>query len=123
MQTDTILQFFTPFIQREIMKLSKELSNTWDFRQFEDGMMNLINQLEAILTVCILEDLLSDPSFLKLLQLLGSKLGMRFQEYRTLRIRLCNGLQATIATPYFLKTKPKRGRKKKGQMVGGSIWA
>ncbi len=118
MQTDTILQLFAPFIQKEIAKLSEELSNTWDFRQFEDGMMNLMNQLEAILTVCILEDCLSDPAFLTLLKLLGSKLGMRFQEYRTLRIRLCNGLRVTISSPYFLKTKPKRGRKKRAKWPG-----
>ncbi len=94
MQTDTILQLFAPFIQKETAKLSKELSNTWDFRQFEDGMMKLMNQLEAILTMCVLEDCLSDPVFLMLLKLLGGKLGMRFQEYRTLRIRLCNGLRS-----------------------------
>jgi len=114
MQTDTILQLFAPFIQKEIAKLSEELSTTWDFRQFENGMMKLMNQLEAILTACILEDCLSDPAFLRLLKLLGGKLGMHFQEYRTFCIRLCNGLQVTISSPYFLKTKPKRGRKRKG---------
>jgi len=123
MQTDTILQLFAPFIQKEIAKLSEELSNTWDFRQFEDGMMKLMHQLEAILTVCILEECLSDPAFLIRLKLLGGKLGMRFQGYRTLCIRLCNGLQVTISSPYFLKTKPKRGRKKKGQMAVANIWA
>ncbi len=114
MQTDIILQLFTPYIQKETAKLSEELRNTWDFRQFEDGMMKLMSQLEALLTMCILEECLSDPAFLIQLQLLGGKLGMHFKEYRTLRIRLCNGLQVTVSTPYFLKTKSKRGRKKKG---------
>ena len=122
MQINTILQLFTPFIQRETVKLSEELSNTWDFRQFEDGMTKLTNQLEAILIMCILEDCLSNPAFLMRLKLLGGKLGMRFKEYRTIRVRLCSGLQLIITTPYFLKTKAKRGRKKKAQMDGGSIW-
>ena len=114
MQTDTILQLFTPYIQREIARLSEELSKTWDFRQFEDDLMKLMNQLEACLIKYILEYHLTDPSVLTRLKLLGGKLGLKFKEYRTLRIRLSSGLQITVTTPYFLRAKPKRGRKKKG---------
>ena len=122
MQTETILQLFTPYIQKEIAKLSKELNETWDFRQFEDGMIKLINQLEACLIACVLEDCLTNSDFLARLKLLGGKLGMRFKEYRTIRVRLCSGLHLSITTPYFLKTKSKRGRKKEVQMGGGGIW-
>jgi len=118
MQTDLIVQFFTPYIQKEIERLSKQLSKTLDFRQFEDGMRKLMNQLEACVTVRILEEYLINPDFLMQLKKLAGKLGMKFKEYRTLRIRLGNGLQITISTPYFIKAKPKRGRKKKGQMGG-----
>ncbi len=121
MQTDFIIQFFTPYIQRETAQLSKQLGETLDFRQFEDGMKKLMNQLEACITVCVLEEWLTNPDFLMQLKRVGGKLGMRFKEYRTLRIRLGNGLEITITTPYFIKTKPKRGRKKKGQMDGESI--
>lgn len=116
MQTDQIIQFFTPYLQRETARLSKQLGETLDFRQFEDGMRNLMNQLEACVTVCILQECLINPDFLMQLKRLAGKLGMKFKEYRTLRIRLGNGLQITISTPYFIKAKPKRGRKKKGQM-------
>lgn len=114
MQIETILQYFVPYIQKEIAKLSEELSKTWDFRQFEDEMMKLMNEVEASLIECVLEERLTEPAFLIQLKLLGGKLGMRFKEYRTIRIRLCSGLQVTIRTPYFLKAKPKRGRKKRG---------
>lgn len=114
MQTETILQYFVPYIQKEIAKLSEELSKTWDFRQFEDEMMKLMNQLEACLIMCVLEERLTDPAFLMQLKLLGGKLGMRFKEYRTIRVRISSGLQLTITSPYFLKAKPKRGRKKRG---------
>ncbi len=122
MQTETILQLFTPYIQKEVAELSKELNETWDFRQFEDGMIKLTNQLEACLIACVLDNCLTSADFLEQLKLLGGKLGMYFKEYRTIRIRLCNGLQLNITTPYFLKTKPKRGRKKEAQMGGGGIW-
>lgn len=114
MQTEIILQYFALYIQKEIAKLSEELSQTWDFREFEDETMKLMNQLEACLIMCVLEERLTGPDFLAQLKLLGGKLGMRFKEYRTIRIRLCSGLQLTITTPYFLKAKPKRGRKKRG---------
>ncbi len=122
MQTETILQLFIPYIQKEIAKLSKELNETWDFRQFEDGMIELMNQLEACLIACVLADCLTNPDFLERLKLLGGKLGMRFKEYRTIRVRLCSGLQLIVTTPYFLKTKPKRGQKKEAQMDGENIW-
>jgi len=123
MQTDLIIQFFTPYIQRETAQLSKQLSETLDFRQFEDGMKKLMSQLEACITVCVLEECLINADFMMQLKRLAGKLGMHFKEYRTLRVRLGNGSQITIMTPYFIKTKPKRGRKKKGQMGGESILA
>ena len=122
MQTETILQLFTPYIQREVAKLSEELSKTWDFKQFEEGVMKLMNQLEACLILNVLEEWLTEPDFLLQLKRLAGKLGMHFKEYRTLRVRLCSGLQLTISTPYFIKTKSKRGRKKEDQMGGENIW-
>ncbi len=122
MHIDTSLQLFTPYIQKEMAKLAEELSETWDFRQFEDGVMKLINQLEACLIACVLENCLTSLDFLERLKLLGGKLGLRFKEYRTIHIRLCNGLQLAITTPYFIKAKPKRGRKKEVQMDGASTW-
>ncbi len=121
MQTNSIIQFFTPYIQRETAQLAKQLSKTLDFRQFEDGMQKLMNQLTACITAYALEEWLTNPTFLVQLKSVGSKLGMHFKEYRTLRMRLGSGLHITITTPYFIKTKPKRGRKKKGEMGGESI--
>jgi len=71
--------------------------------------------------MCVLEEYLTDFDFLMQLKKLAGKLGMRFKEYRTLHIRVGNGLQISMTTPYFIKAKPKRGRKKRGQMGGGSI--
>lgn len=122
MRTETILQLFTPYIQRETVKLAEELNQTWDFKQFEERVMKLMNQLEACLIQFVLEEKLTDPAFLTQLKLLAGKLGMRFKEYVTLRIRLANGLQLSVATPYFIKVAPKRGQKKRGRMDGESIW-
>ena len=123
MQTDFIIQFFTSYIQRETARLAKQLSETYDFRQFEDGMRNLMNQFEACITMCVLNECLTNRDFLMQLKKLAGKLGMKFKEYRPLHVRLQNGLEIKITTPYFIKVKPKRGRKKRGQMGGVGIWA
>ena len=121
MQTNFIIQFFTPYIQRETTQLAKQLSETLDFRQYEDDMQKLMNQLTACITAYALEEQLTNPAFLARLKSIGGKLGMHFKEHRTLRIRLGSGLHITITTPYFIKTKPKRGPKKKEEMGGESI--
>ena len=50
MQTDTIVQLFTSFIQKEIAKISDNLSKSWDISQFKDDTTKLMNQLQACLT-------------------------------------------------------------------------
>ena len=114
MQTEIILQDLPFLIQQETEKLSAELGKTLSFREFEDAVMKLMYQIEAKIIETELENLLTSPNFLKRLKVLGGKLGMRFQEYRPLHIRLRNGLKIAISSPYFLKSKAKRGRKKKG---------
>ncbi len=39
---------------------------------------------------------------------------MRFKEYRTVTVYSATGRTMLIPTPYFVKAKPKRGRKKRG---------
>lgn len=114
MQTEIILQDLPLLIQQEIEKITAELGKTLNFREFEDAVMKLMYEIEAKIIERVLEDLLTAPDFLKRLKVLGGKLGMRFEEYRPLHIRLRNGLKIKISSPYFLKSKSKRGRKKKG---------
>ena len=98
MQTEIILQDLPHLIQQEIEKLSAELGKTLNFREFEDAVMKLMHQIEAKIIETELADLLTAPDFLKKLKVLGGKLGMRFQEYRPLHIRLRNGLTIKIAS-------------------------
>ena len=114
MRSDIILQVYSRYIQIEMTKLFAEFSETYDTRRFEAGVRKLTDELAACLLAVAINEILSRPDFLARLKVVGSKLGMRFKEYRFLRVRLANGIQVSIKTPYFLKAKPKRGRKKKG---------
>ena len=114
MRTDIILQVCSRYIQIEMTKLFAEYRKTFDSRRFEAGVRKLTDELAAWLLAAAINEILSNPDILERLKAMGSKLGMRFKEYRYLRVRLANGIQVSIRTPYFLKAKPKRGRKKKG---------
>jgi hypothetical protein len=73
-----------------------------------------MDELEACLLAMALNTNLGSRRFLEQLKAVGSQLGMRYKEYRTLQVRLQNGLEVTVKTPYFIKAEAKRGRKKKG---------
>jgi len=114
MQTKHILQLFMPYIQKEIENLTEKLKQTWNLKEFEEDVLKLMAHLEACLIGHIVDECLKDATFLDQLKVLAGKLGMKFKEYRPLQLHLSNGLQITIASPYFLKSTGKRGRKKKG---------
>ena len=114
MRTDLILHVYSRYIQIELSKLFEEFSQSWDMHRFEAGVRRLMDELEACLIAVALNRILSSQSFLEQLKVVGSALGMRYKEYRTLRVRLQNGREITLQTPYFIKAEAKRGRKKKG---------
>lgn len=120
MRTALILHVYSHYIQIELSKLFEEFSQTWDTQRLEEGVKRLADELAACLIAEALNEILVSKGFLERLKEVGSKGGMRFKEYRRLQVRLQNGIQVEIKTPYFLKATPKRGRKKKGPNGRGS---
>ena len=114
MRTDLILHVYSHYIQIELSKLFEEFSQTWDTHRFETGVRRLMDELEACLMAVALNAILASRRFVEQLKAVGSQLGMRYKEYRTLQVRLQNGIEVTLKTPYFIKAQGKRGRKKPG---------
>lgn len=112
MRIELILQVYSQYIQIEMTKLCAEFSETWDTARLEAGVSRLTDALAACLLAVAINEILARAAFLERLKAMGSKLGMRFKAYRLLWVRLQNGIEIEIRTPYFLKAK--RGRKKKG---------
>ena len=122
MRPETIIQIVTPYIQAKMEKLLAELNETWDTGQFEVGVSQIMDVVEACLIQIALNAHLAEEAKLKRLKELGGKLGMKFKEYRKLRVRLQSGQQIEVNSPYFIKTGRKRGRKNAVQMDVGGIW-
>lgn len=114
MRIEIILQWYSHYMQIEMSKLFEEYSKVWDTEQFERGIRKLVRELESCLIALAINQILSSDIFLANLKVVGGKLGMKYKEYRKVKVRLHNGMQVEIRTPYFIKAKAKRGRKKKG---------
>ena len=68
----------------------------------------------------MVEPLLIDAGYVERLKGLGGQRGLKFKEYRSVRVRLGTGQWITVKTAYFLKAQPKsRKRRAKRQRRGG----
>ena len=112
--TSLFLQTIAEFVKARIETLAQEMAATLDFATFEQEVNELMSQICTIIGAMKLNELLAAPEFLAQLKQLGARKGMRFKEYRTVTVYFATGKTALISTPYFVKAKPKKGRKKRG---------
>ena len=114
MITNLFLQAVTQSVKVRIETLTREMAETLDFATFEQELDELMRQVCTVISAIKLTDLLTSTEILAKLKQLGARKGMRFKEYRTITVYFATGKTALIPTPYFVKAKPKRGRKKRG---------
>ncbi|HIP71013.1 MAG TPA: hypothetical protein EYH05_06415 [Anaerolineae bacterium] len=120
MKTNLFLQAITQLVKVRIETLTQEMTETLDFATFEQELDELIRQVCTAISAIKLTELLASAEFLAQLKQLGARKGMRFKEYRTVTVYFATGKTALIPTPYFIKAKPKRERKKRGTNGRGS---
>ncbi len=114
MITDLFLQAIAHMVKERIETLSQEMVEMLDFATFEQELDELMGKVCTVISAIKLTELLASPEFLAKLKQLGAGKGMRFKEYRTVTVYFASGKTVLIPTPYFVKAKPKRGRKKRG---------
>ena len=120
MITNLFLQAVTQFVKVRIETLTQEMAETLDFATLEQELDELMRQVCTVISAIKLTELLTSAEFLAKLKQLGARKGMRFKEYRTITVYFATGKTTRIPTPYFIKAKPKRGRKKQGPNGRGS---
>ena len=120
MITNLFLQAVTQFVKGRIEKMSQEMTETLDLATFEQELDEMMCEVCTMMSAIKLTELLTSAEFLAKLKQLGARKGMRFKEYRTVTVYFATGKTALIPTPYFVKAKPKRGRKKRGPNGRGS---
>lgn len=120
MLTHLFLQAITQFVKERIETLAQEMTETLDFATFEQELDELMRQVYTVIAAIKLTEKLTSAEFLAQLKELGARKGMRFKEYRTVTVYFASGKTVRILTPYFIKAKAKRGRKKRGPNGRGS---
>jgi hypothetical protein len=114
----------------DIQKLQRAIDETLsNFQTHYDANRLIIDLRTALfstiedLIVSSIENLFSDPCFLKAVKKPAAKLGFRFKGFKPTSIRLLSGRSLPIESPYFAKALPKsrRGRKRKKRKTKSGI--
>jgi len=112
--TSLFVQVIGQFVKAKMEGLNRELEETLDFAAYERGLNEVMTAISGLIVSIQLSELYARMEFLEQLKVLGAAKGMRFKEYREVTLTLSNGQKIQVSTPYFLKARPKRGRKKRG---------
>jgi hypothetical protein len=109
-----ILQQFVEEIKEKESEWLDQLKGEFSYEEIEREILDLVSDLFTRLAGSLLEEVLEDGEILKKVRQFGGKLAYRFVGYQEVTLRLANGKQLKVRSPYFVKAKPKRGRKKRG---------
>lgn len=117
---EEILAQLSDTIKNKIGKWSDGLNKNFDFEVIEKGLSLLMNETSGQILQTMLNTFLGSDEILNELKRTGGRRGMKFKEYRKLKVRVYNGQSIEVTTPFFIKSGLKRGRKKRGPNGRGS---
>jgi len=106
------VQEFLAEMEAMVEEWRESLGQHLDFAGLEQAITARMNELGAELVKRVVEPLLVDEGYLKRLKRLGGQRGLRFKEYRAVRVRLGTGQWIEVQTAYFIKAQPKSGKKR-----------
>ncbi len=95
-----------------ILEIQADLAASLDWNACESSLRHALYEFIDQVLLTPLQDLLGDPQFLVALKKNAAKKGMRFCGYRKTSVRIFTGRTLSISSPYFVKAKSKRKRKR-----------
>ncbi len=110
---ETIVQDLARELEEKAAELGERLPSSLDFSELERVLKDTVDRHLSEMLGTIVGHLLTEKGFLERLKLLGGKLGMRFKEHRTVRLRLASGLWIEVRAAYFTKAAPKGRRRRR----------
>ncbi len=116
----TSIQELLAEMEATVAEWRELLAQHLDFAGLEQAITARLNELGAELVKQVVEPLLVEADYVERLKRLGGQRGLKFKEYRTVRVRLSTGQWIEVKTAYFVKAQPKsRKRRVKRQRRGG----
>ena len=110
---DDIIQDFARRLESRALEITSEFTQTLDFAGLEAALNEECAKLNAALQQAMLQALLLDEIFLELLKRYAGRCGKRFKEYRRITVTLSNGQRIEVDSPYFIKARASKKRRKK----------
>jgi hypothetical protein len=98
------------FLNSAIAKLAQDL----DFGKIEIELRKLLKDVGETLLQLVLASIIKSREFLLRLKSYGGRIAYRFKEYRNITVTLYDGQRIKVTSPFFIKSTPKSGRKKRG---------
>jgi hypothetical protein len=120
MQLTNIINEFSGGIEGKVLEMMEQIKTELDFIKIEEILGNLVKSLVAKILEWILNQVLREEQTLKGLKEVGGSKALKYKEYREISVRLGNGENIRVLSPYFVKTRPKRKWKKRGPNGSGS---
>ena len=103
----TSIQELLAEMEATVAEWRELLAQHLDFAGLEQAITARMNELGAELVKQVVEPLLVDADYVERLKRLGGQRGLKFKEYRTVRVRLSTGQWIEVKTAYFVKAQPK----------------
>lgn len=111
---DTIVDQIRAKVNQKLPGMVSDLEEGLSFGGFEHGLIGLIQGVVGIVVSPVLSQVFQDEALLYRLRQAAGSMGYRYKDHRPLTVRVLEGVEVEVSSPYFVKQGRKRGRKKRG---------
>jgi hypothetical protein len=111
---DSMVDQITAKVNQDLPELVRELHKGLSFGGFEHSLVSLMQDVVGAVVGPVLNGVLQDGDVLFRLRQAAGSMGYRYKEHRDLTVRVLEGVEVQVSSPYFVKEGRKRGRKKRG---------
>ena len=111
---DYIIDQVAEKVNQKLPKMVSDLQESLSFADLEHGLIGLLQEVVGIVVSPVLNQVFQDEALLFGLRQAAGSMGYRYKEHRPLTVRILEGVEVEVSSPYFVKRGRKRGRKKRG---------
>ena len=111
---DSIVDQIGAKVNQNLPGMVSDLQESLSFGGFERSWARLIQDVVEVVVSPVLNEVMQDEGVLFRLRQAAGSMGYKYKEHRDLRVRVLEGVEVQVSSPYFIKKARKRGRKKRG---------
>jgi hypothetical protein len=111
---DSIVNQITAKVNQNLPGMVSDLQEGLSFSGFERSLARLIQDVVGVVVSPVLNEVMQDAGVLFRLRQAASSMGYRYKAHREVTVRVLEGVEVKVSSPYFVKKARKRGRKKRG---------